>query len=151
MIDNNKIIEEAKIYLNSNLTMSETAEKIGISKRTLQLHILKLEDINAVLYRQVLEKKAANQEAGRKAGGLIGKREKIHTKEEVIEFANMMINEQLSYDELASITSIPKSTLWELMHSDYIDGETNNKLDLVAKANRRNKSVSEVIRGATRK
>ena len=32
MIDNNKIIEEAKIYLNSNLTMSETAEKIGISK-----------------------------------------------------------------------------------------------------------------------
>ena len=151
MIDNNKIIEEAKIYLNSNLTMSETAEKIGISKRTLQLHILKLEDINAVLYRQVLEKKAANQEAGRKAGGLIGKREKIHTKEEVIEFANMMINEQLSYDELASITSIPKSTLWELMHSDYIDDETRNKLDLVARANKGNKSVSEVIRGATRK
>lgn len=151
MTDNNKIIEEAKIYLNSNLTMSEAAKKIGVSKRTLQLHIQKLEDIDAVLYRQVLEKKAANQEAGRKAGGSIGKRERIHTKEEVIAFANMMINEQLSYDELASITSIPKSTLWELMHSDYIDDETRNKLDLVARANKGNKSVSEVIRGATRK
>ena len=151
MTNNNKIIEEAKIYLNSNLTMSEAAKKIGVSKRTLQLHIQKLEDIDPVLYQQILEKKAANQEAGRKTGGTIGKRERIHTKEEVIAFANMMINEQLSYDELVSITSIPKSTLWELMHSDYIDDETRNKLDLVARANKGNKSVSEIIRGATRK
>ena len=36
------IINEAKVFLNGNMTIQETAETLGISKRTLQIHMKKL-------------------------------------------------------------------------------------------------------------
>ena len=57
-----QIIEEAKLYISNDKTISDTACDLGISKRTLQLHIKKLEAINPELYKLVLEKSKMNDD-----------------------------------------------------------------------------------------
>ena len=45
MDNRNKIIEEANFYLSSQLDMGNAAKILGISRRTLQLHFKKLQNI----------------------------------------------------------------------------------------------------------
>ena len=52
-----RIEEEAQEYINNDLTEKQTAEKLGINRRTLQLHLKKLAIINQELYNLVLKKK----------------------------------------------------------------------------------------------
>lgn len=77
-----QIIAEARAYIDSGQTIADTAKSLGITKRTLQLHLGKLESIDAELYTLVLERKTSNQNAGRRLGGMIGKRGVTYTEEE---------------------------------------------------------------------
>ena len=49
-----QIIAEAKEYLNGGKTIADTAKSLGITKRTLQLHLGKLESIDPQLHALVL-------------------------------------------------------------------------------------------------
>lgn len=140
------IIYEAKEYVCSDMTVSETANYLGISKRTLQLHMKRLEKIDENLYRMVEEKKAASQQKGRIKGGESGKSHSKYTKDEAEEIAKTMICKALSYKDAEEEFKIPKSTIYEIVHSDLVSKETRDKLDILAEANIHDITMEELVR-----
>ena len=137
-----KIEEEAWEYINNDLTERQTAEKLGISRRTLQLHLKKLATINQELHNLVLKKKESNIKTGRIKGGHIGKiTGPTYTKEDANIVANGIIRESYTYEEAAITYGVPKSTIYEMVHSDLVPEETQMLLDLVAARNNRNKNA----------
>ena len=127
-----RIIEEAKYYL-----------ELSISLRTLQLHIQKLPEINNDLYSLVLNKQKAAQIAGRKIGGQKGKRTVSYSYEKAQEIKNLIISHQLTYQEASLCTGISTSTIYDMVHSDFISEDDKLKLDLIATANKKKITVEE--------
>lgn len=141
-----QIIIEAKEYINNDLTERETAEKLGISRRTLQLHLKQLGVIDPLLHSLVLKKKESNLKAGRIKGGTIGKiTGPTYTKEDANIVANGIIRESYTYEEAAMIYGVPKSTIYEMVHSDFVPEETKMQLDIVAAHNNRIKNAKRNI------
>lgn len=141
-----KIEDEAWEYINNDLTERETAEKLGINRRTLQLHLKKLASINQGLHNLVLKKKESNIKTGRIKGGTIGKvTGPTYTREEANIVANGIIRESYTYEEAASVYGVPKSTIYEMVHSDFVSEETKMQLDLVAAHNNRIKNAKRNI------
>lgn len=137
-----EIIKEANFYLNNDLTEREAALELGISRRTLQLHLKKLGEIDVLLYDAVLKKKESNVKTGRIKGGVQGKATPSYTKEEAIAVANIMLGESLTYEEAAKRCNIPKSTIFEMLKSDFIPEKVRMQLDLLAIRNNKNKNAS---------
>lgn len=141
-----QIIIEAKEYINNDLTERETAEKLGISRRTLQLHLKQLGVIDPLLHSLVLKKKESNLKTGRIKGGTIGKiTGPTYTKEDANIVANGIIRESYTYEEAAMIYGVPKSTIYEMVHSDFVPEETKMQLDIVAAHNNRIKNAKRNI------
>ena len=138
-----RIIAEAKYYLESSKTLKEVAKELHISLRTLQLHIQKLPEINNDLYSLVLNKQKAAQIAGRKIGGQKGKRTVSYTYEKAQEIKNLIITHQLTYLEASLCTGISTSTIYDMVHSDFISEDDKLKLDLIATANKKKITVEE--------
>lgn len=141
---NNIIIKEAKEYISNDKTLSETAKILGVSKRTLQLHFKKLSEIDANLSLLVEKKKNANQDAGRVKGGTISKATPRISKEQVLTIAKSIIRDELTYDEASLMYGIPRSTIYELVHSDMVDEDIKYGLDVVALANSKKVLVSNL-------
>ena len=141
-----KIEEEAQEYISNDLTEKQTAEKLGISRRTLQLHLSKLGEIDPELHKLVLNKKESNLKAGRVKGGQIGKiTSPTYTKEEANIVANGIIRESYTYEEAAITYGVPKSTIYEMVHSKFIPENIKMQLDLVAEHNNRKKNAKRNI------
>lgn len=138
-----RIIAEAKYYLESSKTLKEVAKELHISLRTLQLHIQKLPEINNDLYSLVLNKQKAAQIAGRKIGGQKGKRTVSYSYEKAQEIKNLIISHQLTYQEASLCTGISTSTIYDMVHSDFISEDDKLKLDLIATANKKKITVEE--------
>lgn len=138
MVDKNKIIYEAQMYLNGDLSISKLADSLGISKKTLQNHFKQLELIDKELYDQVQKKKEQNITAGQVLGGQTGKATSSHTKEEIENIAKNMINLGLTYREAEDYFKIPKSTIYELLHSGALSDELTEGIDSLADNNNQN-------------
>lgn len=151
MTDNNTIIYEASVYVSNTKTVKETAEDLGISKRTLQLHIKRLEQIDKNLYDAVRKKQNQNISAGRIKGGQNGKVGQKYTKEYAKAIANSMIINELTYEKAAEEFGIPKSTIYEMTHSKFIDPDLIRQLELLADANRHDMTVEDYKRESSRK
>lgn len=134
---NEKIVNEVKFYLENPYSLKEAALKMGISRRSFQIHIKKLETIDPFLYQMVLEKQKSNMMAGRRMGGLKSKRGASYTKEEAITIAKYMIENHMTYRECEDYFQIPSSTLYDMMHSSYIPDEVKEQLDLLAFENKK--------------
>ena len=137
--------ESAKAYVENDKTVSETAQDLGISKRTLQIHLEKVQEINPELYRMVLAKRKSQIKQGRIKGGTIGKRTTSHSAEEIKSIAEIMLKEGMTYAEAEERFNIPKSTIYELVHGTKIDSELTAMLDTLAEANQRNMTTAEYI------
>lgn len=144
-MNKDQIIQEAQTYLSSDKTIEETAKNLNISKRTLQLHLGKLDIIDPELHKLVLEKKESMQIKGRVKGGTIGKATPSYTKEEAEYVANEMIKNGYTYENASKRLGIPKSTIYEMVHSNFIDKELKDKLEVVAIANQKGLTVEELI------
>lgn len=138
---NEKIIKEVKFYLENPYSVKEAAEKMGISRRSFQIHIQKLETIDPFLYQMVLDKQKSNMMAGRRMGGLKSKRGVSYTKEEAIFIANYMIDNHMTYRECEDYFQIPSSTLHDMLHSSYIPNEMKTQLDSLAFENKKNSTA----------
>lgn len=146
-MDSKKIIDEANMYLNSDITIKELANLLSIDRKTLQIHLNdKLKEIDLELYNLVLNKKESQIKIGRIEGGKIGKRSPSYTKEDALDIAQDIIQLELTYEEANKKYGIPKSTIYEMVHSDFIPLEMKNKLDVVASANRRDLLVNDLKR-----
>ena len=144
-MNKDQIIQEAQTYLSGDKTIEETAKNLNISKRTLQLHLGKLDIIDPELHKLVLEKKESMQIKGRVKGGTIGKATPSYTKEEAEYVANEMIKNGYTYENASKRLGIPKSTIYEMVHSNFIDKELKDKLEVVAIANQKGLTVDELI------
>lgn len=142
-----KIIEEAKEYVNNDLTVEETASLLGISKRTFQIHLKQLGVIDPLLHNLVLAKKESNMKIGRIKGGEIGRSHPSYTKEEAIRIANLIIVNEYTYEEASEKFKIPRSTIYEMVHSSYIPMDMKTSLDRVAVANKKGVLVADLSRG----
>lgn len=135
-MDDITILNEAKEYIKNNLTMADTAQLFGISKRTLQLHFLKLQKIDDSLYKAVKEKQYIVQIKGRVKGGQLGKRTTTWTKEKANEVADLLISGGYTYEDLSKLLKIPKSTIYEMVHSSFISQDKKYRIEAVALINR---------------
>ena len=60
--------------------------------------------------------------------------------------ANAIITKALSYKDAEEEFKIPKSTIYEVVHSDLVSKELRDKLDILAEANIHDITTEELIR-----
>ena len=141
-----KFIFEINFYLENDYTLEEAANKLGISKSTLQNHIKKMKEINPELYNKVREKQFVNQQVGRVKGGQIGKRSANWTDEDALKIADVFISGEYTLEELSNVFNIPKSTVYEILTSSVIPTSKRDLIETVFYAHSRNMSLSEMKR-----
>ena len=146
MASNEDILYEAEYYLKNDVTIEQASSDLGISKKTLQLHLKKLESIAPEKYILVTDKKKSNEHRGRVKGGTLGKRSATWTTEEAIAAAEIMIDSGLTYEQASSVLGIPSSTLHEMVHKGIVDPNTTSLLYALAEANKRGITLEEYQR-----
>ena len=145
MTTKEEIIKEAEYYINNDVTIEQASSDLHISKRTLQLHLKKLEELAPETFKLVQEKKTGNIKAGTIKGGHTGKRGPTWTEEQALEVATKIINDGLSYREAEAYFKIPSSTLHEMVTKGVKDFDIASMIYVVAEANRRGMSAQEYI------
>jgi hypothetical protein len=145
MATKEEIIKEAEYYLNNDVTIEQASTNLHISKRTLQLHLKKLEELAPETFKLVQEKKTGNIKAGTIKGGQTGKRGPTWTEEQALEVAMKIINEGMTYREAEAYFKIPSSTLHEMVTKGVKDFDTASMIYAVAEANRRGMSAQEYM------
>lgn len=144
-----KIIREAIFYLVHNFSLEKAAEELSISKRTLQLHLKKLEVCYENIYRLVKEKKKNNQIAGRASHVSKGGKTSMYDQGMVNNICDKMLQNGYTYQEASEILDIPSSTLFELMKR--VDEKRRTDLEVLATANRKNQSINKYLEEHERK
>ena len=144
-MNNDQIINEAKTYLSNDKTVEETAKDLKISKRTLQLHLGKLKILAPELHKLVLAKKESMQIKGRIKGGQTGKVTPSYTKDEAEYVAKKIIENGYTYQEASKRLGIPKSTIYEMVHSPLVSQDLKDELDVLAIANNKGLTVEDII------
>ena len=144
-MNKDQILREANIYLTNDKTVEETAKDLGIAKRTFQIHLGKLEILAPELHKLVLAKKESMQIQGRIKGGMNGKATPSYTKEEAERVANEIIVKGYTYEEASKRLGIPKSTIYEMVHSKFISKDLKDMLDAVAIANQKGLTIDELV------
>jgi hypothetical protein len=143
MASDREIINEAFYYLENDVTIEQASKDLGISKRTLQLHLQKLESISPLTFALVKDKKLGNERRGKVKGGTLGKRGTTWTEEQALGVAQAMINGGLTYAEAESVLGIPSSTIHEMIHKGVKDPDTISLLYALTEANKRQMSVAQ--------
>jgi len=140
-----KYIEEAKTYIGNDKSVEETAKDLGISKRTLQIHLGKVAIMDPELHKLVLVKQQSQTKQGKITGGRISKATPKYTEEEAIKVAEEIVKRGYTYEEASKKLGIPKSTIYEMVHSECISKDLKNMLDAVAIANQKGLTVEELV------
>lgn len=140
-----QIIKEAEYYLNNDVTIEQASSNLNISKRTLQLHLKKLEEISPATFRLVQEKKSGNIKEGNIKGGQTGKRKPTWTEEQALQVAMKIINEGMTYKEAEEHFHIPSSTLHDMVTKGVKDFGAATMVYAVAEANRRGMSAEQFV------
>ena len=133
MASNEQILNEANYYLGNNVNVDQASQALGISRRTFQLHMKKLEEIHPIKAAMVRAKRTGNIKAGNIKGGQISKRGVSYTSEEATKAAFEMIQHDESYREVSTILGIPKSTLYEMINSKGLSPDKIESLYVIAK------------------
>ena len=143
MASNEDILREAEYYLNNDVTIEQASSDLGISKRTLQLHMKKLASIAPEKYKLVTDKKNNNIQNGRIVGGNIGKRSTTWTSEDAMKIASKMLDNGLTYEQAETELGIPHSTLHDMMHKGVKDENVSSLLYALAIAHKKGMSLEE--------
>ena len=146
MANNEDILREADYYLNNDVTIEQASSNLGISKRTLQLHMKKLESIAPDKFKLVQDKKENSVRQGRVVGGSIGKRNPVWSRDEAIVIAKRMVEENLTYEQAEKEFGIPKSTIYEMTHSNLKDEKIESLLYALAIANKKGTTLDEFLK-----
>ncbi len=117
----NDYIKEVASYIIDYHTIKEASEHFHKSPRTIKLYLAKVRDANDANYDKILAEKLQLaqlkiQLMGVKKGGQVGRKTTTLTEEEKREYAKLYLS-GLTYEKLANISGIPKSTLQENIRS----------------------------------
>ena len=133
MANDEQILNEANYYLDNNVNIDQASIALGISRRTFQLHMKKLEEIHPSKAAMVRVKKEGNIKAGNIKGGQTSKRGVSYSSEEASKAAFEMLEHDESYREAAYSLGIPKSTLYEMINSKGLSPDKIESLYVLAK------------------
>ena len=141
MATNEKIIEQAQYYIENDVTMKEAGEYFGICKKSFQVRMKKLESIAPDVFKLVELKKQGNLASGMVKGGQNGKptivpRSHSITKTQAIQFANYMLENDVTLRELESVFGISKSTIFDNFTSDILGEELKTKIEFLLEAHK---------------
>lgn len=145
MASNEDIIREAEYYLNNDVNIDKASEELGVSRRTFQLHMKKLESIAPDKFKLVQDKKASNARRGSIKGGSLGKRSPKWTKEDATRISKEMVNSDFTYEDAEKQFGIPRSTLHEMMQKGVEDEITKSLLYAIAQAHKKGMSYEELM------
>ncbi len=145
MANKEDMIKEAEYYLNNDVTIEQASHDLGISKRTFQLHLKKLESSAPDIYKLVKDKKESRIRQGQSKGGSLGKRGPTWTKEQALDLALDMIEKGRTYSEEGMVAGIPKSTLYDMINKGVTDDYTVSLLYALSEANIRGMTLEEYM------
>lgn len=146
MASKEDIIREADYYLNNDVTIDQASKDLGISKRTLQLHLKNLEKIDPDRAKLVKDKKESNIRQGNAKGGSLGKRGPTWTEEEALKLAKDMIEKERTYQEEGRVSGIPKSTLHDMLNRGVTDEYIISLLYALSEANKKRMTLEEYVK-----
>lgn len=151
MANDEQILKEADYYLNNNVTIAQASVDLGVSKRTLQLHLQKLESIDQDKFKLVTDKKKSNERQGKIKGGTIGKRGSTWTDEKAKDAATYLITNDATIIEGAKAFGVPPSTFYEMINNADLDNETASLLYRLSEAHKRGMSIDQYDKFVSRK
>ena len=146
MANNEDILKEAEYYLDNDVTIEQASSDLGISKRTVQLHMKKLESIAPDKFKLVQDKKISNERQGKIKGGTLGKRTPFWSHDEAIVIAQRMVEENLTYEQAEKEFGIPKSTIHEMTHSGLENEKIESLLYALAVANKKGIPLNDFLK-----
>ncbi len=148
-MDKDKILVAASYYLNNDVSLEETANFIGIkSKKTLNKYFVSVlkestDSHERRIYHDILLKKVLNELNGRKKGGNNGTRTSNYNNEDVQKLYNFVIEKGATYRDAAFIFGIPRSTVYEMLHSSYLSKAQQEKIKNLASLNKVGRFIDE--------
>ena len=128
MASNEDILKEADYYLEKDVTIEQASIDLGIGKRTLQLHLKKLESIAPDKFILVTDKKKNNEKQGKIKGGTLGKRKPNWTVDEAKEVAKKILESEHTFQSASDELGIPRSSLHEMVTKSKLDDDTTSLL-----------------------
>ena len=125
-----KALEVAKFIISNKATIQKTADAFEMSTSSIKKYVNDLlPEIDVVIYKVVKETQKEIEHLGQIEGGSIGKRGPKHDESEALEFAELMISQDLTLDQVSDKSNIPRSTIYERV-KDIDDREIQEKLDI---------------------
>ena len=148
MASNEEIMEYAKYYLgNEEVSMKQSAEHFGISKKTFQVNMKKLESISPTTFKLVQEKKERNLKNGAVKGGQNGKptyvegvvrKTKYISDGDIVYIAMEIVKNKYTIREAEKIFKINRSTLHDNLTEERLGKELYSLIVETAQYNKAN-------------
>ncbi len=131
-MDRDYIMQVAEFVADGH-TIKETADKFGKKERTIQLYLAKVRNPESEYYNKILKERIELSQAkialeGHKTGGKTGKRGKSYEDFTARMYADAYIQSGFSLQELADLSKIPKSTLFDMIRG-IDDKELQDRID----------------------
>ena len=80
-------------------------------------------------------KKYENEQKGKVKGGQTGVRKSSYTRDEALKIYDYIIKNSATYRQTAEEFQIPRSTIYEIVHSDLLTDDEKKKIELVSESN----------------
>ena len=140
MIDVESIRKAALYYINNDVTLEDAALYVGIkSKKTLNNYFARLcgskDEKDRLLYKKIVLKKYENEQKGKAKGGQTGVRKSSYTRDEAFKIYDYIIKNSATYRQTAEEFQIPRSTIYEIVHSNLLTDDEKKKIELVSESN----------------
>lgn len=140
MIDVENIRKAALYYVNNDVTLEDAALYVGIkSKKTLNSYFARLCDSeyekDKLLYKKIVLKKYENEQKGKVKCGQTGVRKSSYTRDEALKIYDYIIKNCATYRQAEEEFQIPRSTIYEIVHSDLLTDDEKKKIELVSESN----------------
>lgn len=149
MVNKEQIMQEARYYIeNDDVTVEQTAEYFGISKRTFQLHMKKLLEIAPSMAKLQQEKSQRMQEMrrGRYERNDENTRKANWTSDDAIAVAKYMLENNATIRMAGEHFQIPKTTIHEMISRGIPnDSPVRESLDELIAAHNKDKSQNNYL------
>ncbi len=132
-----KVLEVAKYIIEKTATIQMTADHFGMSTSSIKKYINNdLKDIDEDIYNKVKLVQKNLEEYGRLAGAKTGKRGPKYTNFEALEYAEVMIANQMTLDEASEYFNVPRSSIYDKVMS-IDDEEIKDALEILFENNKK--------------
>ena len=85
--------------------------------------------------KKIVLKKYENEQKGKVKGGQTGVRKSSYTRDEALKIYDYIIKNCATYRQAEEEFQIPRSTIYEIVHSNLLTDDEKKKINLVSESN----------------